>query len=117
MTPPLPRRQPDRHGDGFVVVEQQGWHVLPRSQPVAARGPRRTGDRVVEGAEPLDVTAYGPVGDAQALGQFGAGPLAPALQQGSSRSSRPGRSFRAVTDTRYGSLEDKMSPEADSVLL
>ena len=79
---PADRDQPDRHGNGFVIVEEERRHVLPRSQPVPAGGPGRPRHRVVERTQPLDVTPYGPVGDAEALGQLVAGPFAPALQQG-----------------------------------
>jgi hypothetical protein len=68
--------------DRLVVVEQQRRKRRPRAEPVAAGDSRCGLDRVSELAEPGDVPAQGPDRHAQPPGEFRAGPLGAALQDG-----------------------------------
>ena len=78
---PRRRPQPDRDRHGLLVVEQEGWKLAARAEPVSAgRSPRRI-DRVAEVAEALDVVADSARRDAQARGELGAGALGARLQQ------------------------------------
>ncbi|AKA08306.1 hypothetical protein SAZ_00520 [Streptomyces noursei ZPM] len=72
----------DGQGDGFLVVEDQGWKGGAGAQVVAAVVACGAFDRVAQPAQPVDVTADGAQSDAQALGEFGAGPLPARLEQG-----------------------------------
>nr|WP_231924896.1 MULTISPECIES: hypothetical protein [unclassified Microbacterium] len=80
--PPGRRRpQPDRDGDGFVIVEQQWRHRRPRGQPVPAGD---TGSRVhgiAERAELADVGAHGPRAHTQSVGECGTRPVPSELKQ------------------------------------
>jgi hypothetical protein len=75
------RAQPDGHGDGLVVVEQQGWERGPGAEPVAAGAPRRRLDGVTQLAQPFHVVADGAGAHVEPAGQFGAGPVAAGLEQ------------------------------------
>ncbi|MDA0140326.1 hypothetical protein OJ962_22700 [Solirubrobacter sp. CPCC 204708] len=75
----------DRQCDDLLVVEQQRRELAARLQPVAAVRPQRGADAVAHRAQPVDVATDGAVGDLQPLGEHGARPLAPGLQQGQQR--------------------------------
>ena len=75
------RAQPDRDRDGLLVVEQQRRQGRAGAEPVAAGDAGGGVHRVAEVAQPVDVAADGARGDPQPLGQLGAGPVAPGLQQ------------------------------------
>ena len=84
----------DGGGDGLLVVEQQGRQGHPRAQLVAAADALGGVDRVAQRAQPLDVAAHAAGGHPEPLGQLGAGPHRPLLEQrraaaGRVRSCRP----------------------------
>ena len=78
---PAAGAQPDRDGDGLVVVEQQRRQVRAGGEAVAAGGPGRGVDRVAERPEPVDVAAEGAGAHAEALGELRARPEPVGLQQ------------------------------------
>ncbi len=75
------RLQSDRHGDRFVVVQQEWRQLGARPEPVAAAPASHRVDGVAELAQPGHVVADGAVGDAEPLGQLRAAPVGPRLQQ------------------------------------
>ncbi|GHA60926.1 hypothetical protein GCM10010303_85670 [Streptomyces purpurascens] len=98
------RAQPDRHGHGLVVVQQQRRQFGAGAQLVAAARAGAGVDRVAECAQPVDVTAQGAGADAEPLGQVGAGPLAVGLEQGQQtqqacRGLQHGASLPALEDS------------------
>ena len=75
------RAQPDRDGDGLLVVEEQRRQLGPGTELVAAAGARARVDRVAELAQLVDVAPDGPGSDAEPVGEVGAGPVPVGLQQ------------------------------------
>jgi hypothetical protein len=73
--------QPDRDGDGLVVVEQQRRERGTRAQPVAASDARPGVHRISEGAQPLHIVADGPGRHPESLGELGPRPVPSCLQQ------------------------------------
>ncbi|GHF15294.1 hypothetical protein GCM10018772_45440 [Streptomyces fumanus] len=69
-------------GDGLVVVQQQRREFGARAEPVAAAGAGAGVHRVAQFAQLVHVPADGARGDAEALGEVGAGPLAVGLEEG-----------------------------------
>ena len=93
---PLHRRagaQPDRDRDRLVLLEQQRRQLGADAEPVAAARAADGVDRVAEPAQPVDVVADGPVGDAEPLGELGAGPVGAGLEQ-PEQGQHPGRGVR-----------------------
>jgi hypothetical protein len=82
--------QADGDRDGLLVVDQQRRDCGAGPQPVAAGGAAEGVHRVAELAQPVDVAADGPPGDAEPLGQLGAGPVAPRLEQREELQEAPG---------------------------
>ncbi len=74
--------QGDRDGDGLVVLQEEGRQVGAGAQAVAAGVPAGALDRVAQYAQPVHVPAHGADGHLQPLGQVGARPVPPGLQQG-----------------------------------
>jgi len=89
--------QPDRDRDRLLVVEKQWRELRADAEPVVPVAAAGRVDGVAELAEPGDVVAHRPVGDAEALGELGAGPVDPRLHQ-SQQLENPSRSclHRAV---------------------
>jgi hypothetical protein len=73
--------QPHRDGDGFLVVEQERRHGGTGAEAVATRDTRCGVHGVAQVAEPFDVVADGPGGDAELLGQRRPRPVTAGLQQ------------------------------------
>ncbi|GGX11001.1 hypothetical protein GCM10010383_46450 [Streptomyces lomondensis] len=99
------RAQPDRHGHGLVVVQQQRRQLGARAQLVAAARAGAGVDRVAELAQPVHVPAQGAGAHAEPVGQVGAGPLAVGLEQGQQtqqacRGLQHGASLPALADSR-----------------
>ena len=85
--------QPDRDRHRLLVVEQQRRQGTPRAEAVTACHAGTRIHRVAERAQPADVVADGPGGDVEPRGQFGAGPVAPRLEQGQ-QAQQPRRRFQ-----------------------
>ena len=73
--------QRDRGGDRLLVVEQQRRQVLPGPELVAAADALAGVHRIAERAQPLDVPPYRARRDPEPVGELGAGPDLPLLQQ------------------------------------
>jgi hypothetical protein len=75
------RAQPHHDRDGLLVVEQQRRERRSCAEAVAADGPSAGENGIAETPQPLDVGADGAAGHAESFGEFGSGPVPPALQQ------------------------------------
>ncbi len=75
------RAQSDRDGDRLVVVEHEWRQVGAHAEPVETRRPALGVDRVAERAQPVDVVADRAPRDAEAIGEFAAGPFRAGLQK------------------------------------
>jgi hypothetical protein len=85
----------DGDGRGLVVVEQQRRQRRPGAQPVATPGRTGTGiEPVAERPQPIDVAADGAGRHLQPLGQLGARPVGPLLQQRQQPEQPVGRGHR-----------------------
>jgi hypothetical protein len=73
--------QADGHGHRLLIVQQQRRQGGTDAEPVTAHGPRRRVHRVAQVTQPADVAAHGPQADAEPLGELGAPPVAPGLQE------------------------------------
>ncbi|KOG43443.1 hypothetical protein ADK37_01505 [Streptomyces resistomycificus] len=79
----LPGGRAQAHGDGhgLVVVEQQRRQFGTRAQLVAAAGAGAGVDGVAQLTQPVHVPADRAGGDAEAVGEVGAGPFAVGLEE------------------------------------
>jgi hypothetical protein len=93
--------QPDGHGHRLLVVQQQGWQLGTHAEPVTAARAADGLDRVPQLPQPGHVVADGPVGHAEPLGQVGAGPVRPGLEQREQRQ----RAYRGLAHERRRFLE------------
>ncbi len=75
------RAQTDRHGDGFVVGEEQRRERGAGLEPVSPTGARHGLDAVTEFAQPLDIAAERAICDPETIGEFGSTPMAVRLQE------------------------------------
>jgi hypothetical protein len=82
--------QPDGHRHRLLVVQQQRWQLGAHPEPVVPAGAARRVDRIAQLAQPLDVVADGTAGDGEPVGQLGAGPAVPGLQQAEQREQSRG---------------------------
>ena len=82
VTPPLADgSQPERDGDGFVIVEQQRRQRSPGAELVAARGSRGRMHGISQAAQTIDIATQGSCGDVEPMRQFGSGPVALHLKE------------------------------------
>jgi hypothetical protein len=85
--------QPDRDRHRLLVVEQQRRQGTARPETVTSGHAGTRLDRIAERAQPADVIADGPGGDAEPRGKLGAGPVAARLEQGQ-QAQEPRRGFQ-----------------------
>ena len=91
---PVAAAEPDRHGDGLLVVEQEGRQLAAGSEPVAAGGTRASHRRGSRASRRRSMSLrMVRVRDPEAGGELGARPVGPATAAG--RAVRAvGRRFR-----------------------
>ena len=73
--------QADRHRDGLLVVEEQGWQGRADPQAIAPGDPGLRIHRIAQVAQPRDVLADRAGRHRQARRELLAGPVTPALEQ------------------------------------
>jgi hypothetical protein len=73
--------QPDGDRHRLLLVQQQRRQRRPGAEAIPAGHARRRGDRIAEAPEAVDVATDRARSDLEPLGELGAGPVAPRLQQ------------------------------------